>query len=181
MIKPIRDYLIKPLGGEYIKEKDGIIINSGIEDYKGVNRFGVLVSKPEHDDSELSEGDICVVHHNCFRTYYNMKGKETKSNEHFRDNLYLISKDKVYLYKHKDKWKPIKDYCFVEPMDYQQDSDVHVSKEKEEHVGFVKYSNSTIFKEGDKVGFKTNREYEFTVDDKKVYRMKNSDILVKLD
>ena len=45
MIKPIRDYLIKPLGGEYIKEKDGIIINSGIEDYKGVNRFGVLVSK----------------------------------------------------------------------------------------------------------------------------------------
>ena len=83
-------YKIQPLGAEYIKEKDGIIVSSGIEDYKGVNRYGVLVSKPDNDDSELSIGDVCVVHHNCFRTYYNMKGKETKSNEHFRDNLYLI-------------------------------------------------------------------------------------------
>jgi|TARA_B110000977_G_scaffold44505_1_gene60437 co-chaperonin GroES (HSP10) len=181
MIKPIRDYLIKPLGAEYIKEKDGIIVSSGIEDYKGVNRYGVLVSKPDNDDSELSIGDVCVVHHNCFRTYYNMKGKETKSNEHFRDNLYLIPTDKVYLYKSEKKWKPIKDYCFVEPMVYQQDSELYVPKEKEEHVGLIKYSNSATLNEGDKVGFKPNREYEFSVDDKKVYRMKNSDILIKLD
>ena len=66
-------------------------------------------------------------------------------------------------------------------MVYQQDSELYIPKEKEEHVGLIKYSNSATLNEGDKVGFKPNREYEFNVDDKKVYRMKNSDILIKLD
>ena len=181
MIKPTRHYLIEPLGSEYINEKDGIIINTGIENAKYVNRYGKLISKPYHDDSELSVGDICIVHHNCFRTYYDMKGRQKTSAEHFRDNLYLIPKEKIYLYKTKDVWKTFKEYCFVSPISYNQDNVLYrPDKVEEEHVGIVEYANSAYFKKGDKVGFVKNREYEFDVDGQKMYRMRNKDICVIL-
>lgn len=182
MTKLIRHYLVKPLGGEYINEKDGIIVSTGIENYKDVNRIGVVVDKPKDDDSDLMVGDKCVVHHNCFRTYYDMKGRERKSSEYFRNNLYLIPKEKIYLYKREDDWKSINGFVFIEPISYSQDSLIYIPKEEEEHVGFVKYltDKSSYFSEGDKIAFKKNREYAFDIDGKKLYRMKIKDIVAVL-
>ena len=180
MIKPIRNYLVKPLGQGFVTEKDGIIINTGIENHKYTNRYAELLSKPIHDDSELMVGDICIVHHNCFRTYYDMKGKQRKSAEYFRNNTYLIPEEKMYLYKRNEVWKPIKDYCFISPVSYSQQDDVYVPKEEEEHVGHVRFGNSDNFKQGDLVGYRKNREYEFDIDGEKLYRMRIKDILVNL-
>lgn len=181
MIKPLHHYLIEPVGGEYITEKDGLIVSAGIENHKDVNRYGKLIAKPLYDDSELSIGDICIVHHNCFRSYYDMKGREKKSAEYFRENTYLIPKEKIYLYKHEGKWNSTKDFIFIKPVSYEQDFEFYIPQEKEEHVGIVKYSNSTTFLEGDKIAFKKNREYEFDIDNEKLYRMKNKDICIKFD
>jgi len=181
MIKSIKHYIVEPIGGEYVNEKDGIIVNAGIENHKYVNRLGKVISKPEFDKSDLMVGDTCVVHHNCFRTYYGMKGEEKKSSEYFRENTYLIPLEKIYLYKRNEYWKPIHDYCFVKPVDFVQDTDIYVPKKEEEHVGIVMYSNSNEFEKGDKVAFKKNREYEFEINDEKLYRMKNKDIVVKFN
>ena len=48
-------------------------------------------------------------------------------------------------------------------------------------MGIVVYSNSNELKKGDKVGFKKNREYEFEINDEKLYRMKNKDIVIKFN
>jgi hypothetical protein len=45
-------------------------------------------------------------------------------------------------------------------------------------VGLIKHSS--VYTEGTKIGFTRNSEYEFVIDDEKIYRMKNSDICIKL-
>ena len=180
MIKPTHRYLLKTLGDEFISEKDGIVVNTSIENAKYVNRYAEVLSKPLHDDSELMAGDVCIVHHNCFRTYYDMQGRPRKSAEYFRNNMYLIPEEKIYLYKRDETWRPIKDYCFVSPCSYNQQDGIYIPKKEEEHVGHVRFGSSPDFKEGDLVGYRKNREYEFDIDGEKLYRMKIKDILVNL-
>lgn len=181
MIKPVHNYVVEPLGKEYITEKDGIIVSTGIENHKDVNRFGVVISIPSlHDDSDIMVGDICVVHHNSFRTYYDMKGKETKSSEYFRDNLYLIPKEKIYLIKRNEIWKTVNGFVFITPIAYSQDSEIYIPREEEQHVGLVAIGSNEYFKEGDKVAFKKNREYAFDIDGKKMYRMRTKDVIALL-
>lgn len=181
MIKPVRDFVVKPLGKEYITEKDGIIVSTGIENHKDVNRFGVVVHKPIHfDDSDIMVGDICVVHHNTFRTYYDMKGREKKSSEYFRDNLYLIPKEKIYLIKRNEVWQTINGFIFIKPVPYNQDSEIYIPKQEEEHVGIVAIGSNSDFKEGDKIAFKKNREYAFDIDGEKLYRMRTKDVVALL-
>jgi len=183
---PRFSYLIEPLGSEYNNTKNiagvDIVVNTTIEDAAFVNRMGVVVGAP--NDSELKIGDTVVVHHNVFRTYLNMRGKKTKSNEYFRDDLYLVSSDRVFLYKRNDHWKTLKEYCFVAPISYDQDHLLLVNKAKEDNVGLLKYSNKYLssknINEGDRVGFTRNSEYEFEIDGEKLYRMQNKDICLTL-
>jgi|TARA_B100000085_G_scaffold276958_1_gene296765 hypothetical protein len=172
--------LIKPVGSEYNNiEKIGdkeLLVNTSIEDVNYVNRLGEVIYSPDND---LEKGDIVVIHHNVFRLYYDMKGNKRRSNEYFRDNMYLVPPDKIYMYKRNNKWNAYKEYCFISPVEFIQDSTLHRIDEKEEkHVGVVKYSNA--FKPGDKIGFSKNSEYEFTIDKEKLYRMRNRDICIKL-
>lgn len=180
MTKLLHHYLVKPLGREYVIEKNDIIVTTGIENHKDVNRFGVVIHKPINDDSELMVGDICVVHHNSFRTYYDMKGREKKSSEYFRDNLYLIPREKIYLIKRDERWQTISGFIFVKPIVYNQDSQIYIPKQEEEHVGIVAIGSSSYFEEGDKIAFKKNREYAFDIDGEKLYRMNTKDVVALL-
>lgn len=180
-MKPRWNYLIKPCGETYnnkkkIADKD-FIVNTSIEDASFVNRLGHVCAAPK--GGQIPVGSIVVVHHNVFRTYLDMKGRKRKSNEYFRDNQYLVDPDKIYMYDNGEGWKTTKEYCFISPIEYIQDDKIYRSdKQKEEHVGIVKHSS--IYPEGTKVGFSRNSEYEFTIDDKKVYRMKNTDICLMI-
>lgn len=175
------DYLIKPYGKTYnntkkINGKD-LIVNTSIEDATFVNRLGIVCAVP--NGGQVPLGSIVVVHHNVFRTYLDMKGRKRKSNEYFRDEEYLVSAEKIYMYDNGEGWKTTEEYCFVTPVDYDQDSEIYRSdKEKEEHVGIIKHSS--LYSPGTKVGFTRNSEYEFTIDNQKIYRMKNSDICLKI-
>jgi len=181
-MKPRWDYLIKPLGKEYNNTKkiagESFVVNTSLEDATFVNRLGVVCAVP--NGGQVPVGSIVVVHHNVFRTYLDMKGNKRKSNEYFRDDEYLVSPERIYMYKDDEGWKTTKDYCFISPVDYNQDSEIYRSdKKEEEHVGVVKHSS--IFEKGEKVGFTRNSEYEFTIDDERFYRMKHNDICIKFN
>ena len=177
---PRNKYLITPHGEEYnnTKNLDGhsFVVNTSIEDVKYVNRVGVVVSSPEN--SEIPNGSLVVVHHNVFRTYLDMKGRQRKSNEYFRDEKYLVDPERIYMYNDGKGWKCTKEYVFVSPYDYIQDDRIYQSNEKEEeHMGVIKHSS--FFPKGTRVGFTKNSEYEFELGGEKMYRMKVNDICVK--
>ena len=180
---PRWDYLIQPYGKEYNNTKIiaelELTVNTSIEDATFVNRLGVVSAVP--NGGQIPVGSIVVVHHNVFRTYLDMKGKKRKSNEYFRDGQYLVNPSKIYMYNEGEGWKTTEEYCFINPVDYIQDSDIYRSdKEKEEHVGIVRHGNINNVSHGDMIGFTKNSEYEFNIDGEKIYRMKNSDICIKI-
>ena len=179
---PRWNYLITPYGSEYNNQKEiagkSLIVNTSIEDARYVNRLGVVCAVPSTGSNGPGVGDIVVLHHNVFRTYFDMKGNQRKSNEFFRDDYYLVSPDRIYMYNDGEDWKCTEGYCFVSPVDYIQSGDLYRTEEKEEeHVGLIR--NSSTFKEGTRVGFTKNSEYEFEIDNEKVYRMRESDICLK--
>ena len=57
-----------------------------------------------------------MIHHNVFRRWYNVRGEEKNSKSYFKDGLYFVQLDQVYLYKRKDKWQTINDRCFISPI-----------------------------------------------------------------
>jgi hypothetical protein len=180
-MKPRYGTLIKPLGQEYnnTKEINGVTLiqNTSIEDVEYVNRIGVVVSTKK--DSPLKKGDLIVTHHNVFRTYYDVKGNKRKSNEYIRDGLYLVGDDKIYMYYRDENWNAYNDYCFIKPIEYIQNEILHrVDKTEEEHVGVIKYINHKTLKPGDRIAFTKNSEYKFTIEDEKLYRMRNRDICI---
>lgn len=183
-MNPRWDYLITPYGKAYnntksIANKD-FVINTSIEDATFVNRLGLVCAVP--NGGQIPVGSLVVVHHNVFRTYLDMKGNKRKSNEFFRDQYYLVDPSKIYLYADEESWKTTDGYCFISPVDYIQDSQIYRSdKEKEEHVGIIKYGSIPNVKENQTVGFTKNSEYEFEIDGEKLYRMKNSDICIKFN
>ena len=178
---PRYGHLITPLGSEYnnTKDVDGVelVLNTTIEDAAYVNRVGIL---KRSNDPEIPEGSEVIIHHNVFRTYLDMRGRKRKSNEYFRDSLYLVDPERVYLFKHKDRWKATRDWCFVKPIEYVQDSEIIRTDKEQKHTGVVVYSNSVLeskgITEGTLVGFTRNSEYEFEVDGEKMYRMQTNDI-----
>ena len=133
-----------------------LIINTTIENHIFVSKKAVVVSTPSAFESCIKPGDIVYVHHNIFRRYYDIKGKEKNSGIYFKDN-----------------------YCFVEPI--KEINDLYNRKEKE-YFGILKYSNSSLedvgLKPGALVVFTPNSEFEFIIEGKRLYCMKSNDIAV---
>lgn len=175
-------YMIKPLGSEYNNSKKygevDFIVNTTIEDAQYVNRLGIVSAAPK--GSEISVGSKVITHHNVFRTYFDMKGNQRKSNEYFRDEAYIVDPEKIYMYDSGQGWRCTKDYVFVAPIPYLHNGNIYRSdKEKEEHVGIIKHSS--VYPEGTQVGFTKNSEYQFEIDGEKIYRMRLKDICIKFD
>lgn len=180
--RPTRAFLISPKNNqEYNREKGGVIITSSIENAKDVNRFGIIEKTPLSYIGDLKEGDEVVLHHNVFRSYYDMKGNERKSNEYFKDNLYLVPSNKIYLVKKNNNWISFDDYCFVSP---KGEENMEVSLGAYElHKGTVKYTNENLINQGLKygleIGYTKDSEYEFEIDGEKLYRMRRKDVCVE--
>ena len=77
------------------------------------NRLGVVCAVPSTGSNGPGVGDIVVLHHNVFRTYFDMKGNQRKSNEYFRDDYYLVSPDRIYMYNDGENWKCTEGYSLL--------------------------------------------------------------------
>jgi hypothetical protein len=178
-MKSLYQFLVKPYFDRYDNTRyiDGkeLIINTSIEDHKFVSKKAVVVSTPAAFDTDIRPGDIVYVHHNIFRRYYDMKGREKNSSTFFKDELYFCNLDQIYMYNLKTHL----DYCFVKPI--LNKSNLSVNKEKE-HFGMLKYSNKSLevvgLKPGALVIFTPNSEFEFIVEGERLYCMKSNDIAV---
>ena len=187
-MQSLYNFIIQPKNGRYVNKVNvsgkELIVNTTMDDHKFVNRVGVVKSIPLVGKTDIKVGDEVIVHHNVFRRFYNVRGIEKNSSSYFKEDLYFCYHDQVFLYKRKNCWKSPMDYCFIQPIAETQKAFSSGLKEKT-HVGILKYGNSSLeaFKinEGDIVGFSPNSEYEFIIDECRLYRMKTKDITIKYE
>jgi co-chaperonin GroES (HSP10) len=180
------DFIVKPVGNKYsntikVGNKD-LVVNTKIENWKFVNRIAEVIQVPLAFKSNISKGDKVVIHQNVFRTFYDIKGKKKKSRSFLNEDYHLCSFDQIYLYKNKLGWNTVNERCFVQPIKDKQD--LTLNKERS-LVGILKYGNSSLkalkINPGDLVGFTPNSEWEFLVDNERLYCMKSNDIVIKYE
>ena len=96
--------------------------------------------------------------------------------------MYFVQLDQVYLYKRDNKWNAFGDRCFIAPL--KNNDEINTSLEQS-LIGVLKYGNNALevlgISEGDVVGYTPFGEYDFIVDDKRLYCMKSNDIVIKYE
>tara|TARA_R110000765_G_scaffold207337_2_gene312433 strand:- start:673 stop:1236 length:564 start_codon:yes stop_codon:yes gene_type:complete len=181
-------FIVEPLEGKRYKnskEIEGIdfITSSSQENHMASNREAVVISTPLKYKGPVKKGDILLVHHNVFKFYYDMRGREKSGKSYFKDNLFFVDNEQFFLYKQNDKWFSHSKYCFVEPIPSEEYFLIKNFNE-EPLMGRMKYSNTYLeskgVQQGMKVGFKPESEYEFKVDGQKLYRMFDHQITLML-
>jgi len=185
-VKSLFDFIVEPVGQRYsnnVKVGDkSLIINTKIESFKSVNNIAKVIAVPKAFKTPIKKGDLIMIHHNVFRRFYDMKGREKNSKSYFKDNMYFVQLDQVYLYKPKNKWLALGDRCFLAPIKDFNEVDTGLEQRL---IGIVKYGNSSLealgINEEDLVGFKPFGEFEFIVDGKRLYCMKSNDIVIKYE
>ena len=185
-MKSLYDFIVKPVGEKYSNTinvgNKKLIVNTKIENWKFVNRLAEVVETPKAFKTPINKGDLLIIHQNVFRTFYDMKGQKKKSRSYFKDDLYFCAIDQIYLYKNKDGYHSFGDRCFIQPI--KDKSDITLDKERK-LAGILKYGNSSLNKlninPGDLVGYTPNGEWEFLVDNKRLYCMKSNDIVIKYE
>ena len=184
------NFIVKPLGERYNNKikVDGkeLILNTRIESFKSVNNLAEVVAVPLAYSTSIKVGDIVVIHHNVFRRFYDIKGKQKNSRAFFMDNLYFCDIDQIYLYKNNDsdsdRWQSFGNRCFIKPL--KNTSHLKINKEQE-LIGILKYGNSSLealkIHEGDLVGYTPDGEFDFVIDGQRLYCMKSNDIVIKYE
>ena len=185
-MKSLYDFIIKPFGDRYENEiKIGdktLVLNTKIESFKSVNNLAVVVETPKAFKTSIQKGDIGLIHQNFFRVFYDMKGVKKNSRSYFKDDLYFCAIDQIYLYKNTEDWKSFGDRCFVMPL---KNEDILTNDKEQKLIGILKYGNNSLkalnINPGDVVGFTPNSEWDFIVDEQRVFCMKSNDIVIKYE
>jgi len=180
-------FIIEPFDG---KRYDNIrkygncelIISSSQEDHTVTNRIGVVLDIPMYYDGPIKKGDLIVVHHNVFRIYYDMQGNERSSWNFYKDNLFIVDIDQIFLYRSKTgKWNAPFPYCFIEPIKALNTNLMSTNEYESLHGKVVYYPKSNdIIKKNDVIYFEPESEYVFEIEGKKLYRMKLKNICLKI-
>lgn len=180
------DFIVKPVGSRYENSIDidgkELIVNTKIESFKSVSNMAEVIAVPIAYETDIKVGDTVVIHHNVFRRFYDMKGKQKNSRSYFKEDLYFCSLDQIYLYKTDTEWKSFGDRCFIKPL---KNID-HLKLDKERKlIGILKYGNDSLkelkINPGDLVGYTPYGEFEFIIDGQRLYCMKSNDIVIKYE
>ena len=180
-MKSVYNFVVAPKGKRYNNIKkvgdSELILNTEIFNHQYVNREAKVISTPIVGDTDIKAGDTVIVHHNVFRRWHNVKGKEKNSKSYFNESTYFINHDQIFLYKRKDKWIAPKGYCFVKPLKAIDQFNIESEKPLQ---GIVKYSDGTV-EVNELIGFTPNSEYEFIVDGERLYRVLSNFITIKYE
>jgi hypothetical protein len=180
-MQSVYDYIVEPLGGRYNNVKSvgdkELILNTEVYNHQYINREAKVLYTPRAFKSEIKPGDIVTLHHNVFRRWHDVKGKEKNSRSFFKEDQYFVGQDQIYLYKRNSNWKCVKGYCFVQPI--KDNSDLNSNSERP-YIGVVKYSDGTV-NVGDLVGFDPISDFEFVVDGQRMYRVLSKFITIKYE
>ena len=185
-MKSIYSFIITPKKKRYNNEikigDKSLITNTNVEDYNLVSKEAIITSVPLAFKTVIKPGDEVMIHHNIFRRWYDQKGNQRNSSSYFKEDLYFCNIDQIYLYKRDNKWNAVEDRCFIKPI---KDNNVLTADIEQKHIGILKIGNSSLealgINPGDLVGYKSNREWEFIIDEDRLYCMKSNDIIIEYE
>jgi hypothetical protein len=181
-------FIAKPKNGKRYnntKEIAGIefIVSTSEEDHRFSNRYAEVVELPLGYSGPVKIGDTLLVHHNAFKFYNDMKGRQRSGKSFFQNDLFFIETDQFFMYKNNEKWYAYDRYCFVKPIPATE-SFIKKPFKEEPLMGEMVYPNEYLVSQGvnsgDLISFKPDSEYEFDVDGEKMYRMFDHQITMKL-
>ena len=181
-MQSVFNYLVKPKGSRVTgkKEIEGkeLLLNTELQNYQYTQRIGIVLSLPKAPTyKNLREGDEIIVHHNIFRRFRDIRGKEKNSKNYLEEDIYLVQPDQIYAYKRKGEWKALDGYCFVKPI---KETKMFSTNFEKPLVGIVKFGNEFIEKNS-LIGFKPNSEYEFIIEGQRLYRVPVNAITIKYE
>jgi len=181
-MQSVYSFVIRPKGERYNNSKKigdkSLVINTEVFNHQFVNREAEVVSCPiVGDDLGIKPGDTVIVHHNVFRRWHDVKGRERNSKSYFDEDTYIVYSDQIFLYKQDGSWTCPKGYCFVKPL---KSVDEYDDNSERPLVGIVEYTDGTVEKK-DLVGFRPSSEYEFVFDNKRLYRVLSNFITIKYE
>ena len=179
-MKAYKEFVVSPIGDRYnnskkIDDKE-LILNTEIFNHQYINRLAKVIATPLLFQSPINIGDEIVIHHNVFRRWHDVKGREKNSRSYWKDNKYLISQDQIFLYYQKE-WKAMPGFSFIKPIKSKNNFNIENEKPL---TGVIKHSDGTFNKE-ELVGFNPGSEYEFVIDGERLYRVLNKFITIKYE
>jgi len=177
-------FIVTPLNKRYNNEINvgdkKLIVNSSVEEFTFISREAKVVSVPSEYTTDINVGDTIIIHHNVFRRWYDQKGVERNSSSYFKEDLYFVQPDQIFMYKHSNQWKTFGGYCFVKPVKNDNPISNIIDKKL---VGILKYGDKYLEEQnvfpGDLVSYPRNREWEFVIDQELLYCMKSTNIIIK--
>jgi len=192
-MKPIRDYYFVKVEKTH---EDTIIVNNkelymdtSFEDMKHARQYGIVVAVPTTLSfglkMDIKEGDKVYCHHF-------LASEESRVKYHEEENIFQIRCDAIYARVRKGKLKMLNHWNFVEQKkedkdNYMSKSGIYLKPEREDKElhGYIKYMNKEMkewgAKVGDEVVFSENSEYDMKIEGEKLLRMRNIDILAKIE
>ena len=188
-MKSVLNFIVKPLDNNRYNNKKKVgdkelILNAENFTHQYVNRHAEVIAIPSVGETNISVGDIVIVHHNVFRRWNDIRGREKDGKAYYKDDMYFVFPDQIFLYKNNNTWKANDTFCFVKPIKSISDNIFDDNKEQP-LVGILKYCDDYLtnagLKAGDLVGFKPNTEYEFVIDEDKLYRIFSNSITIKYE
>jgi hypothetical protein len=176
-MKAYKDFIISPIGGRYNNSKKigdkELVLNTEVYNHQYVNRLAKVIATPILFSSPINVGDEVIVHHNVFRRWHDVKGREKNSRSYWKEDKYLVSEDQIFLYNNK----AMPGFSFVKPLEAIDNFNIKCERPL---VGVIKYSDGTFNKE-ELVGFDPVSKYEFIVDGERLYRVLNKFITIKYE
>ena len=180
-MKSVYNFVVAPKGKRYNNSKkigdSELILNTEVFNHQYINRQAIVISTPIIGETNIEPGDTVIVHHNVFRRWHDLSGKEKNSKCFFNESTYLVNFDQIFLYKRDDMWVAPKGYCFIQPLKAVNQFNIESEKPLQ---GIVKYSDGTV-EVNDLVGFRPSSEYEFIVDNERLYRVLSNFITIKYE
>ena len=181
-------FIVKPMGGrryDNIKDVSGVklITSTSEEDHMASNRFAQVIALPLNYKGPIQVLDTLLVHHNAFKFYNDIKGRQKSGKSFFKDDLFFIEEEQFFMYYSDFKWTAYNRFCFVKPIPATE-SYIKKPFSEEPLMGIMRYTNKYLLSqgvnEGDIVCFAPDTEYEFNVEGEKLYRMYEHQITMKL-
>jgi hypothetical protein len=176
-MKAYKDFIISPIGERYNNSKKvddkELVLNTEVYNHQYVNRRAKVIATPLLFQSPINVGDEVIVHHNVFRRWHDVKGREKNSRSYWKEDKYLVSEDQIFLYNKN----AMPGFSFVKPLEAIDDFNI---KRERPLIGVIKYSDGTFNKE-ELIGFDPVSTYEFIIDSERLYRVLNKFITIKYE
>jgi hypothetical protein len=180
-MQSIFNFIVRPKHGRSTSEKDlggkKLLLNTEVQNHNYTSRLGVVTNTPLAFDSEIEPGDEVILHHNVFRRFRDIRGKEKNSKAYYKEDAFFVQPDQIYAYKKNTEWQALDGHCFIKPIKAKETFDMH---KEQPSIGIIKYASDS-FETGALVGFKPGMEYEFNIEGQRLYRVPTNQITIKYE